>query len=212
EDPGDSHVGTYLVGHRLPELEARLGFRPGIGLRLRRAAVRRAPALYVTALIVVAAAMATSVVAYAVSLGGGWALTLLVLALAVPVWLAAEVVVQRLAAAVVAPRVLPKVDLLRSAGEQHKTLVAVPCLFTDRVTIEALFERLERHHVASAVGPLADKLSFALLADLPDAGQEVEPADAALLEHAAALLADLQDRNPTGDFHLLVRRRLFNES
>src|SRR5690606_28347700 len=37
---GPSHIGTYLVGHRLPELERLLGFTPGIGLRLRRAAVR----------------------------------------------------------------------------------------------------------------------------------------------------------------------------
>ncbi|HET8986151.1 MAG TPA: glycosyltransferase family 2 protein, partial [Trueperaceae bacterium] len=209
---GSGHVGTYLVGHLQHELEDRLGFTPGPGLRLRRAAIRLAPVLYVLALAVVGAIIATPLVAYARASGSGWGFWLLALALVVPVWLAAEVIVQRVAAAVVPPRVLPKLDLLRSAGEEHRTLVAIPCLLNDTRTIDALFERLERHHVASAVGPLAEKLSFALLADLPDAPTETTGSDSGLLEHANELLDELRSRNPSGDFHLLVRRRLFNES
>src|SRR5690606_31323780 len=144
--------------------------------------------------------------------GGGWRLVVTLLALAIPLWLAAEVLIQRLAAALVAPRVLPKLDLQRAAGAHHRALIAIPCMLTDERTIEALFENLERHYVVSAVGPLSGRLSFALLADLPDAESETAAADVKLVGKAVALLADLRARNPTGDFHLLLRRRLFNEA
>src|SRR5690606_27220399 len=37
DDASLGHVGTYLVGHLRPELEGRLGYRPGPLTRLRRA-------------------------------------------------------------------------------------------------------------------------------------------------------------------------------
>ena len=106
---------------------------------------------------------------------------------------------------------LPGLDLKKGIPASLRTLVAVPMLLADRRTVDEQVHRLEVHYLASSEGDLY----FALLSDWADASTESVEGDSALLEAAAAGIADLNARYGVGAggdrFALLHRRRIWND-
>ena len=110
---------------------------------------------------------------------------------------------------VVRPRPLPRLDFSKGIPSECRTLVAVPAMLTDPATIERLLDGLEVRFLANR----DPHLHFAMLSDLADAGMETLPADAALVEQAAAGIDALNQRYSAGrddHFLLLHRRREWN--
>ena len=94
---------------------------------------------------------------------------------------------------------------------EARTLVVVPALIGSRADVEELVHRLEVHHLANMRG----ELYYTLLSDWPDSRAEQTDADLELLAFARSEIAALNRRYPPGvvpRFHLLHRRRLYNEA
>lgn len=208
---GDS--GYYLLGGGRRELEAMIGFRPPLRTWLGRLNRTLGIGGYATAIaLVTAVLMAFPLFALAArGLGGAWICLLGVLG-AIPAVDVAIALVNRAATTGFGATLLPAMELRDGIPAQFRTLVAVPTLLTTPEAIEEQIERLEVHYLASPEGDL----HFALLSDWLDAETEEVAGDAALLAVAARGIARLNQRHghaPGGDrFHLLHRRRVWNES
>ncbi len=210
--PSGDDIGFWLVGPRREELEQEIGYRPTFGKRFLRSFQKSGwagiavPVALLTALFlwVTGAALA------ALGLGAGAVAVMLVL-FALP---AAEATLGFFNTAV-----LLFLKPTRLVGYEHKdgipadqrTLVVVPVLIGSRDEIEENVRNLEVHYLANSKGDIR----FALLSDWPDSDLEQKPADLQLLDFAREEIAKLNRRYPlegSPRFHVLHRRRLFNEA
>ncbi|MEQ8768287.1 MAG: glucoamylase family protein [Planctomycetota bacterium] len=208
EDPG-----FYLLSRGRRELERCLRFRAPWRLRLLRFCHAHAIVGYLGAIASLTALPLAGLVLIASSLGAGaWSLTALALLGIVPASEIAVCLVQRLVAALLPPRKLPKLELAQGVPAELRTLVAVPTMLTHLTDIEEQLERLEVHYLANSEG----HLHFALLTDWTDAPSERMPDDEALISALAAGIERLNARYespPEGGprFLFLHRRRIWNE-
>ncbi len=112
---------------------------------------------------------------------------------------------------VVKPARLVGYEFKEGIPEEARTLVVVPCLITNRDTVDELIRNLEVHYLANPHG----EIYFALLSDWKDSNVEQSDADLEVLEYARREVAALSGRyafDGKTRFYLLHRRRLFNPS
>jgi cellobiose phosphorylase len=210
-DERHAHVGHYLVGNGIVELEAAARLHVPWRERIRRLAAR-APLLgYVGAIVGVSCGVTAGLLVLASAWNAG---TASLLALALLGLLAASqfahTLVNGLSTLVALPRALPRMDFARGIPPDHKSLVVVPALLTSVAHIERLLEALE----VRFLGNRDRHLHFGLLTDLGDAHSEVTAEDALLvdmaargIEHLNAIYAD----GVGGDtFFLFHRARRWN--
>ncbi|MEO8123115.1 MAG: glucoamylase family protein, partial [Burkholderiales bacterium] len=213
DDARGSHVGYYLVANGHRTLERRLGLKPSWSAT----AMLRAHTAAVTLLTLV------------LSFGPAWFVWQHAAFAFAPDWLGwmflpvlllgasqlAVALVNWAATLLVAPRMLARLDFSKGIAPTARTLVVVPTLLTRAETVDSLLDALERHYLANR----DPQLRFALLSDLRDAKSEAEAGDDALVERAAAGIANLNARyappteNTRGSrdiFFLLHRPRRFN--
>ncbi len=206
-----AHVGYHLIGKGRRELEADLAWQPKPKARLRRFAFAHATVLYLGALTVCTAAPVLAGAAYARQHGAAaWMLGLVSLLLLLPASDVAVAMVQRLAARIAPPRLLPRIDLSAGVPEEARTLVVVPSLLT---SVEGVAQQLE-HLEVLAFGNLDPHIHFALLGDFADAAARDMPGDAEILTAARDGIAALNLRlgEGRGDrFFLLHRARQWND-
>ena len=204
-----AHVGHHLIGPGRPGLEVDVAHRPELSARLRRLAFANATAGYLgtvgflTALGVGAAWMYASSRATP-----GLALAAALLAL-VPASELAVLVVQRIAAAIVPPRRLPRLDFDHGIPEANRTMVVVPTMLTGVDGVGRLLDHLE----VQALGNLDPSLHFAILGDFPDASSESLPGEEEILAAAVAGIEELNRRHggeAKNRFFLFHRARLWN--
>ncbi len=212
EQPAQDDIGFWLVGPRRRELEEAIGYRPTIGRKILRSFQKAGwagiavPAVLLTALFLWVTGAALS------SLGLSTAAVALMLALfALP---AAEATLGLFNTAVLlflTPTKLVGYEYKAGIPEEERTLVVVPVLIGSRDDIEENVRNLEVHYLANSKGDIR----FALLSDWPDSDLEQKPADLQLLDFAREEIAKLNQRYPlegSPRFHLLHRRRLYNEA
>ena len=92
-----------------------------------------------------------------------------------------------------------------------RTLVVVPSLIGSRDDVDESLRNLEVHFLANMIGDI----HFALLSDWPDSAVELSAGDREVLDYARGEIKLLNERHPLpgGErFHLLHRRRLYNEA
>ena len=205
-DTRTTHVGYYLVGKGLADLERATAARFSMAETLRRMCLRHPLALYLGSI----AALTLVPTAYAVAMlrqagADGWLLgcvggLLLMCASQVAVTLT-NVLVPRLAT----PRALPKMDLSLGIPAAARTLVVVPTLVTSASNVEHLVEALE----VRFLGNRDPHLAFGLLTDLADAADERMPEDA-VLESLVAEQIDALNVKYGPSFFLFHRPRLWN--
>jgi hypothetical protein len=212
EDHADArlrHVGYYLVGNGLARLEARLHLRPGVAATLRRAWRARPLLCYLGLVGALTALFTGAAVVRAAQDGAGLAL---LLAVGVLVTLGASrlsrALVDLMAARLVAPAPLPRLDFDAGMPPDARTIVVVPALLQGRADVAALVDALEVRYLANR----DPALRFCLLTDLPDAPRQDVYGDAEVIEQAraavAALNAKYDDARP---FLLLHRQRVWSE-
>ncbi|MDP3815755.1 GH36-type glycosyl hydrolase domain-containing protein, partial [Pseudomonas sp.] len=203
--------GYHLIAEGRLALERRIGFRPPLGLRIRRGNIRLGMSGYVGSIVSLASlllALALYSLAPA-SLPLGWLLALALVGF-LPATEVATALVNRAVSAGFGAMSLPGLELSEGVPHALRTLIAVPTLLGSEADLLEQIERLEVHHLAGRGGDL----SFALLTDGLDAAQEHLPGDAPLLKLASAAIGQLNLRygpGPGGSrFLLLHRRRQFN--
>ncbi len=203
--------GFYLLGGGRSQLEAEVGFHPGVGLTLSRLVKKKAAAAYIGSILAVAA-LALALPLQAIQPVWPWRWMMAFLAL-IPATDVAMTVVNRAVGSLAQPKELPSLALPDGPTEEFRTMVAIPAMLSRPDQVEALVDRLEVHHLADPQG----EFHFALLTDWRDADESEEPDDAELLAVAARGVARLNERYghaPGGAdrFLLFHRRRQFNPS
>jgi len=209
-----AHVGHYLLGAGRAALERAVGARLSPWLAAVRAARRHALPIYAAAIVAGSAALAAGPLLEVHSLSdwSGWAEAAFGLVLFVASSALAVSLVNWLATLFVAPRPLPRMDYAFGIAPQSRTLVVVPTMLGDAAGVEALVDALEVRFLANRDA----HLQFGLLTDLHDAPAERMPADAALIERAAARIAALNEKYRASveadedKFFLLHRPRRWN--
>jgi cyclic beta-1,2-glucan glucanotransferase len=203
--------GYHLIAEGRRALERTVGFRPPPHLRINRLYIRLGIGGYVGAILFVTTGLSLLAL-WALATPGlavGW-LALFVLIGFLPASEVASALVNRAITWRFGATTLPGLALTAGVPSSLRTLVAVPTLLTSEADLLEQIERLEVHHLAGAGGDL----TFALLSDGVDAGQEVLEGDAHLLGVAAEAIGRLNRRygpGPGGSrFLLLHRHRVFN--
>ena len=121
----------------------------------------------------------------------------------------AVAVLNWLAALLVKPQLLPRMEHAAGIPPDCRTMVVVPTLLTDAAGVDRLLERLEIHHLANRDA----HLHFALLSDFRDALTATVPEDDVLLARARQGIMLLNLKYPTGEhtvFYLFHRPRRWN--
>jgi len=212
-DDREAHVGFYLVGEGLGQLEEALGYRGAPLERLRRAILRHPTPVYLGSITVVTLLMLAGALLYAWAAGAApWSLAAVGVLGAVPASMVGVNLVNVVATRMVSPRVLPKLDLSGGIPDEYRTMVVVPALLTSNEEVDFLARQLELHYLGNA----DDALGFALLSDFADAPEKHLPEDERLLEAARTAIRQLNQRYGTGPedgpFYLFHRERLWNPS
>ena len=205
-----AHVGYHLIGPGRVDLEADLASRSALPIRLARALRRHASPVYLGAIALITGAMLTGIDAYARHLGATPRARLLIAMLTILTASdLATACVQYLAARLVAPTRLPRLDFTDGVPDSAQTMVIVPTMLTSTSGVEALLEHVE----VLALGNLDPSIHFAILSDFADTERADAPSDAAILERARSGVAALNRKLKTehaGRFFLFHRDRQWN--
>lgn len=210
-DPRAAHVGTYLIGSGRRRLVRELGGRERPGHRVLHRAERHAAFLYIGGITVIAVLMEAALLALGLAWWDvSWPPVLIIGLLALlPVSQLAVQIVNYLVTRLIPPRTLPKMSF-QSIGipDAFRTLVVVPLLLADDISIGEEIEKLEVRYLANPDG----NLIFALFSDLPDAAQAHQEEDARLLQAAVEGIESLNARYGANRFYLFHREREWCES
>lgn len=217
-DARKRHVGYYLLGAGLPLLRAQLRPAAGALAALRRMARGRPLSSYLGAAGAFTLLFTAALLVHAWQGGAGMALlvTLGVLA-AIGASQLALTLTNLMAARLVRPRPLPRMDFSGGIPFEARTLVAVPALLHTSDNVRALCSGLERRYLTNR----DPQLRFCLLSDFTDAPDETVFGDEELLEEARAGIAALNARYGAegeggalqgGPFLLLHRPRRWSTS
>lgn len=218
-DPRQRHVGYYLIGEGLAQLEKIAQRRLSATQRVRRAAARYPLALYLTPIVLGSALLAAWLLGRALPAGVLAGLPVaasyvLQASLGVVLLLAASqlaaALANWLATLLVTPHALPRMDYSLGIPSSARTLVVVPTMLTSATGVGQLIEAMEVRFLANR----DEHLHFGLLTDFGDADQPSLPADEALVRLAQAGIDELNEKyaRPTGGdiFFLFHRPRRWN--
>lgn len=207
----EAETGFHLIGAGRLAFEQRLGFQPGLRLKLHRAMATTGLPGYLSVLAVLTLAF-LGITAALFFEQSGYTLGLVLLLLAIlPASELASSVLQCLITRSKGATLLPALDLTAGVPAEFRTLVVVPCMLSHEAEVEELVSRLEVHYLSCGQGDL----TFALLTDAVDATEQELPTDQPLLVLASTLISQLNQRYPQGPagapFLLLHRRRVWND-
>ena len=206
------HVGFYLIDKGAPQLEETAGVRWSAGKKAARLARRFPLAVYLAGLLGITLGLTLwTVAAPPVAHLAGWKIGLFSLLLVICLSQFAVSLINWAATLFATPRLLPRLDFSEEIPADHRTIVVVPTMLTNRPSIDKLLEHLEIHYLANR----AEHLHFALLTDFMDATEEILPSDESLLRHVREGVIALNEkyrRDRPGIFFLLHRPRRWNEA
>jgi cyclic beta-1,2-glucan synthetase len=210
-----AHVGHHLIGAGRRGLEIDIAYRPRLGARFRRWAFAHATVAYLGGISLLTGLGVIGAYAYAshssaAGVGGTSGLATLAALLALlPASELAVLLVQRLVAALVPPRRLPRLDFTEGIPEGARTMVVVPVLLSSVEEVERLLAHLE----VQALGNLDPRIHFAILSDFKDARTLSVAGDDEILAAAVGGIEALNRRHLAAGndrFYLFHRDRLWN--
>ncbi|WP_308418565.1 GH36-type glycosyl hydrolase domain-containing protein [Chitinimonas arctica] len=183
-----AHVGYYLIGKGLPELERAAAVRLPRSAALRRTIGRWPLVLYLGSIALFSTLLTAALWAATPTRHFPlWAMVLL----GICTWLAASrlgvALVNWLTTLLLAPQPLPRMDFSTGIPPPSRTLVVVPTMLSRLADVDTLVEALEIRFLANR----DDNLHFGLLTDFADADDATRPEDEALLTLAEARITAL---------------------
>jgi cyclic beta-1,2-glucan synthetase len=204
------HVGYYLIGAGLSQLQNKLGVQLSWWQRVRRLVSQHALFAYAGSIVVVTAGFVSALLLWA-SQDGASLVWLLVLGVVMALFSSqiAVHIVNLAATLLVKPRSLARLDFSKGIPSASRTLVVVPAIIANADDVEALIEALE----VRFLGNRDNNLHFGLLTDFNDADHEHMPEDAALVslaEQGIQALNQQYKRDDNDIFFLFHRPRQWN--
>jgi cyclic beta-1,2-glucan synthetase len=202
-----AHVGYYLVGRGLGELERAVRYRRTLTEGVR-SSIKRVPLwTYLGTITAVTAAISALLwsIAYADGVAG-WRLALIVVIAVIATSQLAVALTNWLATLLVTPSALPRMDFSSGIPASSSALVVIPTMISSTGNIDELVEALEVRFLANRDA----NLRFGLLTDFPDAAAESMPEDGPLLEHATRRIDALNSFYSCDAFFLFHRPRRWN--
>ncbi len=204
-----AHVGYHLIGPGRRGLELDVAYRPRIAQWLRRGIFAHATAAYLGGIGLLTGVGVLGAYAYAGAASAAVMATAAALLALLPASELAVLVVQRVVAALVPPRRLPRLDLSNGIPDSARTMVVVPALLSSVGEVQRLLAHLE----VQALGNLDPRIHFAILSDFKDAPTLAVAGDDEILAAAVAGIEALNRRHaPDGNdrFYLFHRDRRWN--
>ena len=215
---GASH---WLRGSGRPELLRAMGLHASAafpwGKSLRRVAL---PTYLITLLVVTAALVSWLLLrhtaGFSAPAGPPWLWLLAGTLMVFPASEAVVAVINRLISESTRPRHLPRLALGQGIPPEHRVMVVIPAMLTGMDSCKSLAHRLLLHYLANP----ETNTQFALLSDWADAETQHTTSDRESLDHASALIRDLNTRysgttmqdDAAPRFILLHRERTFSET
>ncbi|MGD0168369.1 MAG: glucoamylase family protein, partial [Smithella sp.] len=204
------HVGYYLIGKGLPQLENLAKMRLSAFEAMIRLS-RRIPLLLYIGSIILSTVIFTIILLTKAHTDGlhGWPLAIIGFLFFLGTSHLAVALVNWISTLLVTPHPLPRMDFSRGIPPECRTLVAIPTMLTSPQGIANLIESVEIQFLANQ----DTNLRFALLTDFKDAMAQTMPDDEQLLNLANKGIDTLNEkyRSSKGDiFFLFHRPRLFN--
>jgi cyclic beta-1,2-glucan synthetase len=202
-----AHIGYFLIGRGLGQLESETSYRPLVGERLERWTHRHATLFFLGSLTLLTT-LILAVIAVAVFRAQPHPASV-VLAVFLALLPASDLALSILNWGIThsyRPRLLPKLDLAKGVPAEARTIVVVPVILSDVTSVEEIAEKLE----ITYLGNQDEHIHFAILGDFADATSETMPADKEIVDAALDRIAALNKRyNGThpGRFHYFHRRR-----
>ena len=204
------HVGFWLIGDGLSDLETALGYRATRSEAIRRWLMECAGPLYATglglgflvALLLPVLFLYASDATFA-QWGAGLALALL------PATILSVSVAHWLITVAVRPRILPELDFAAAIPKEFATAVVVPIIVGTAQEVRPILEKLEIRRLSNP----DPSLRFVLLSDPCDAPSEHLPSDLHVETALVEGIRRLNRRYPDADggpFILLHRARRYN--
>ena len=201
------HVGYYLVGAGLNQLEELLKVKTPLWQKFNRWAGQWPLTLYTGMVALLTISVTLSLVLPAST---NWWMGLIAGVLTLfPISQFSLALVNYGASLILVPQTLPRMDYSENIPDSCRTLVAVPCLADSASEIQDLLESLEVRYLANR----DPNLFFALVSDFADAPQQVTAEDEGLLGqliHGIELLNKKYGHADTGPFCLFHRPRRYN--
>jgi cyclic beta-1,2-glucan synthetase len=204
-----AHVGFHLVGPGRSDLEADVAYRPRLGARVRRRALKHPTLLYVGSIGTLTALLLAAAIWYLRSAGATPSVPVMLALLIAPALALAIAFAQRVATRFVGPRRLPRLDFSDGVPADARTMVIIPTLLT---SVKAVYELIE-HLQVLAYANLDPHIHFAVLGDFADATSAVREEDGPILAAACEGVMELNQRFGDGHadrFFLFHRERRWN--
>ncbi len=209
-DDRSAHVGYYLIGKGLPQLERITKIKRTLSSLTKKTVFRFPLFFYLGLIILLTLTFSWSLLEKAHSNGiNNWHLWALGFLLILCVSYLSIALVNWLTTLIVNPYPLPRLDYSKGIPPESRSLVVVPSMLLNKQNIEDLAEALEVRFLANR-----DKnLHFGLLTDLKDAVQEISAEDDQLIQLAAEKITELNEKYPGENkdtFYLFHRPRIWN--
>jgi cyclic beta-1,2-glucan glucanotransferase len=206
------HIGYYIIGKGLTQLESITGYQLSSAERIDRAIERYATEFYLGSLAILTGAVVAAIAAVVYGVAANWLqATVAALLTLIPASDFAISVVNWTITHTFKPRLLPKLNLSRGIPSEACTMVVVPVIVSDEATVQEMIEKLEVAYLANQ----DEHIYWALLADYADASQEHEPSDDQIIEVALQGIEELNQRYPSDvakRFRYFHRRRQWCET
>jgi cyclic beta-1,2-glucan synthetase len=203
-----SHVGYYLLGEGRASLHERVNFSPPLHQRMSSFLRRHPDEFYLSVIELITFTMMSVIVLLLIDPQDLLRLIFSLLALLLPCSQAAVQMTNYLITLLVAPQILPKLDLTEGVPDDCITLVAVPSLLLDESQVHKLVDDLE----VRFLGNHDRNMHFALVTDLADS--KVQPReDDSLVDLCSELIRGLNEKyagQEMGSFLLFHRHRVYN--
>lgn len=205
------HIGFYLLDDGVYELERSLNYRPKIKEHYVRFVDKHPALIYFGSIGVLIVAFIAGFLNYYKQFSpSDLAILGMVLLTLIPLSELSIGLVNYITTLIRKPKRLPRMDFLEEGiPVDARTMVVVPCLFTNGETIQALVNNLEVQYLANQ----DQNIYFSLLGDLQDAPTESLDSDTPLLNLVHQMIEELNTRYAKGEtprFYAFHRVRLFN--
>ncbi|MES2046872.1 MAG: glucoamylase family protein, partial [Pseudomonadota bacterium] len=199
-DNRKTHVGYFLIGHGVRELERSVAYQLPLMKELKRVGSHMPLSIYLGSIFILTL-IATGIIFFRAYRDGvaDYVIALLAFLGMIASSQLALSMVNWLATLLTQPRLLPRMDFSQGIPIESSTLVVVPTMLFTKTNIDSLTEALEIHFLANR----DSNLRFCLLTDFADAPTETMPADASLLKYLKKNIDELNEK---------YREKYFNTS
>ncbi len=205
-----AHVGFYLIGRGLPQLEQVTKIKPTLSSVARKTVFRFPLLIYLVSIILLTLTLSWCLMEKAHSDGiVSWQLWTLGFLIILCVSYLAIALVNWLTTLIVNPYPLPRLDFSKGIPPESRSLVVVPSMLLNTQNIEDLAEALEVRFLANQ----DENLHFGLLTDYKDAAQETLEEDDQLIQLVSKKIETLNEKYPGENkdtFFLFHRPRTWN--